>query len=77
MRMDPVARAKGLFAQGNRRAALAILKTMAYGDANPSGARLALAEMYRAMGCPDQAGRWESFSRDGRAIWRSIGWRVS
>lgn len=56
--MNPVERAQELFAAGNHRAALNLLKPLAQADNPPYEYRRALAELYRAMGCPDQAGRW-------------------
>ena len=46
------------WAAGRRGVALALLKDAVRVDPTRSDARLALAERYREMGNPDQAGRW-------------------
>ncbi|NYD65503.1 hypothetical protein [Agromyces atrinae] len=56
--MDAIARARELYTRGNHRAAIDLLRPAAEADSTPYEARLALAEIYRDMGCPDQAGRW-------------------
>lgn len=56
--MRTVERAVDLFARGNHRAALVLLRPLATADRPPFRTRLALAEVYRAMRNPDQAGRW-------------------
>lgn len=50
-----VERARELLAEGKTRPALTLLKDLALTDA---AARRELAETYRRMGNPDQAGRW-------------------
>lgn len=70
--MDQVARARALSRQGNNGAAVALLKARVERERTPGEARRALAEIYREMGAPDQAGRWgiafdgwtTSFERD-------------
>jgi hypothetical protein len=56
--VDKTERAQELFEQGNHRAAIQILKPSAIRDRPPFDHRRALAELYRDLGCPDQAGRW-------------------
>ncbi|GLI28301.1 hypothetical protein ARHIZOSPH14_25430 [Agromyces rhizosphaerae] len=56
--MDEVERARELLAQGNHRAAINLLKPAAIRDRPPFAKRRALAELYRQLGAPDQAGRW-------------------
>lgn len=56
--MDVIARARELYTRGNHRAAIDLLRPAAEADSAPYEARLALAEIYRDMDCPDQAGRW-------------------
>lgn len=56
--MDTIERARELFALGRHRAALDLLRPKAAGENAPFDNRRALAELYREMGCPDQAGRW-------------------
>lgn len=56
--MDKVERARALAAAGNRRAALLLLRELATRERPPYRSRLALAQLYREMRCPDQAGRW-------------------
>ncbi|MGR2751245.1 hypothetical protein [Agromyces arachidis] len=56
--MDTVRRARELFDAGNPRAAIETLKPAATRDRPPFEHRLALAELYRDLDCPDQAGRW-------------------
>lgn len=56
--MDVIARARELYSRGNHRAAIDLLRPAAAADSAPYEARLALAEIYRDMDCPDQAGRW-------------------
>lgn len=56
--MDKTERARALAAGGNHRAALHLLRELATREGPPYRSRLALAELYREMGCPDQAGRW-------------------
>jgi predicted phage tail protein len=51
-------RARAFAAEGNNRAALELLKAAAVADRPPFVARRALAELYRELRCPDQAGRW-------------------
>ena len=56
--VDTVERARELFEQGNHRAAIQLLKPAAIRDRPPFEDRRALAELYRALDLPDQAGRW-------------------
>ncbi|MGN7192217.1 tetratricopeptide repeat protein [Curtobacterium sp. MCBA15_004] len=54
-RQDDVDR---LWADGDHRAALALLRERVRADPTDAHARRALVERYRALGHPDQAGRW-------------------
>ncbi|ROR67087.1 DUF6584 family protein [Agrococcus jenensis] len=56
--MDAIARARAHAAYGRTRAAIDLLKPLATGEQPPYAARRALAELYRDLGAPDQAGRW-------------------
>lgn len=56
--VDKIERARALAASGNFRAALNLLRETATREGPPYSSRLALAELYRELGCPDQAGRW-------------------
>jgi hypothetical protein len=56
--VDEIERARALAAGGNRRAALTLLREAAERDGAPPRFRLALAELYRELRNPDQAGRW-------------------
>ena len=56
--VDKIDRARVLAASGNYRAALNLLREQAVRDQPPYRSRLALAGLYRELGCPDQAGRW-------------------
>lgn len=53
--LDQTARLWGV---GKHRNALALLKTAVRKDPDATALRIALAEYYREMNCPDQAGRW-------------------
>jgi hypothetical protein len=57
---DPHAltRARLLWDEGDRAEALALLKERVRADPTDGAARLALAELYRELIAPDQAGRW-------------------
>ncbi|UQB14989.1 tetratricopeptide repeat protein [Clavibacter nebraskensis] len=57
---DPEAptRARLLWDEGDRAEALALLKEHVRADPTDGAARLALAELYRELIAPDQAGRW-------------------
>lgn len=56
---DPqVAKADALWYRGERTAALALLRARAQERPGDQLVRLALAERYRSIGAPDQAGRW-------------------
>jgi hypothetical protein len=57
---DPHAltRARQLWDEGDRAAALALLKERVRADPTDGASRLALAELYRELIAPDQAGRW-------------------
>ncbi|MFZ7086582.1 hypothetical protein [Curtobacterium sp. RRHDQ10] len=54
----PVAKADALWYRGDRAAALALLRDRARIRPDDHRLRLALAERYRSIGAPDQAGRW-------------------
>lgn len=56
--VDKIERARALAVGGNHRAALNLLRELATHEGPPYRSRLALAELYRELGCPDQAGRW-------------------
>lgn len=56
--MDRIARSRELFDLGRHRAAFDLLKPAAEGESAPFVHRRALAQLYRELGCPDQAGRW-------------------
>ncbi|QKS15504.1 hypothetical protein HUN59_04085 [Curtobacterium sp. Csp2] len=47
-----------LWADGDRRGALLLLRRMVEAAPEDTARRLALVERYRSMGHPDQAGRW-------------------
>ena len=51
-------RSRELHTAGKRRGALELLKADVRSNPESMELRLALAELYRKMGCPDQAGRW-------------------
>jgi hypothetical protein len=53
-----ISRSRWLYAAGKRRGALDLLKTDMRKYPESKELRLALAELYRDMGYPDQAGRW-------------------
>lgn len=53
-----LSRSAAAWAAGRRGDALRLLKDAVRADRTRAGARLALAERYREMGNPDQAGRW-------------------
>ncbi|MFD3443347.1 tetratricopeptide repeat protein [Microbacteriaceae bacterium 4G12] len=56
---DPIlSRSAAAWAAGRRGDALRLLKDAVRADRTRADARLALAERYREMGNPDQAGRW-------------------
>lgn len=55
---DAPTRAGLLWDEGDRAEALALLKEHLRDDPRDTGARLALAELYRELIAPDQAGRW-------------------
>jgi hypothetical protein len=55
---DAPTRARLLWDEGDRAEALALLKEHLRDDPHDTGARLALAELYRELIAPDQAGRW-------------------
>lgn len=59
-----VDRAHQLWSGGERRGALESLKTSIRENPDATELRRALAELYRDLGCPDQAGRW-GISIDG------------
>ncbi|AWB86001.1 DUF6584 family protein [Mycetocola zhujimingii] len=56
--LDPLTLSQQLRRDGNVRLALNVLKNAAWADPGDLRVRRALAEMYREMGYPDQAGRW-------------------
>jgi hypothetical protein len=56
--VDPLTLSQQLRRSGNVRLALNVLKNAAWADPGDLRVRRALAEMYREMGHPDQAGRW-------------------
>lgn len=56
--MHVVARARAHAERGNARAAIALLKPLVERTRHATEARLALAEIYRELRAPDQAGRW-------------------
>lgn len=56
--VDKIERARALAAAGKHRAALILLRELATREGPPYRSRLALAQLYREMRCPDQAGRW-------------------
>ncbi|KRE24910.1 hypothetical protein [Agromyces sp. Soil535] len=56
--MDTIARSRELFDLGRHRAAFDLLKPVAQTESAPFVHRRALAQLYRELGCPDQAGRW-------------------
>ncbi|MFU8945860.1 DUF6584 family protein [Mycetocola zhadangensis] len=53
-----LARAEELWSAGKRRGALTSLKAAVSNNPEELSVRMALAEMYRQLNCPDQAGRW-------------------
>jgi hypothetical protein len=55
---DAPTRARLLWDEGDRAEALALLKGHLRQEPHDIGARLALAELYRELIAPDQAGRW-------------------
>ncbi|OUE30987.1 hypothetical protein BFL35_07345 [Clavibacter michiganensis] len=55
---DAPTRARLLWDEGDRAEALALLKEHLREDPRDGDARLALAELYRELIAPDQAGRW-------------------
>jgi hypothetical protein len=50
--------AQDLVDRGQSREAIRVLRREAETDEAPYDIRLMLAELYRSLGCPDQAGRW-------------------
>lgn len=56
--VDRIERARELFARGRHRAAFDLLKPYAASESAPFAHRRVLAQLYRDLGCPDQAGRW-------------------
>ncbi|MEW5096002.1 tetratricopeptide repeat protein [Clavibacter michiganensis] len=63
---DAPTRARLLWDEGDRAEALALLKEHLREDPHDGDARLVLAELYRELIAPDQAGRWGIASRAGR-----------
>ncbi|AWG02703.1 tetratricopeptide repeat protein [Clavibacter michiganensis subsp. insidiosus] len=55
---DAPTRARLLWDEGERAEALAVLKEHLRDEPHDTGARLALADLYRELIAPDQAGRW-------------------
>jgi hypothetical protein len=58
MPRSPLESARALVDAGDTRAALNLLRVHAERDHPPFATRRALAELYRELGAPDQAGRW-------------------
>jgi hypothetical protein len=56
--LDPLPLSQQLRQAGNVRLALNVLKNAAWADPGDLRVRRALAEMYRELGHPDEAGRW-------------------
>lgn len=56
--MDVIARAHAHAERGEVRAAVELLKPYAAAEQPPYEKRRALAQLYRDLGAPDQAGRW-------------------
>lgn len=56
--MDVIARARAHAERGKVRDAVELLKPHAAADRPPYERRRALAQLYRDLGAPDQAGRW-------------------
>jgi hypothetical protein len=53
-----VARSRELLAQGSKRQAIEVLRERVTVEPESTEARRALADLYRELGHPDQAGRW-------------------